>query len=138
MSYSIFGSDYNVSVLISCWDNEEIIPCQLQAYQEFMSSVSEITASIETAIFKHFMDEAPAVRERVGPPSSAEIAPEIFKPQDLAKIAQPTDLLIIRPLSDPKRIVGLLFDCVWEPDLGLAIRIEDEEIIEVGPQDIVL
>ncbi|WP_407665834.1 DUF6985 domain-containing protein [Mycolicibacterium aubagnense] len=35
-------------------------------------------------------------------------------------------------------MIGLLFDCTWEPELGVAVKFVDETVAEVGPQDIVL
>lgn len=36
------------------------------------------------------------------------------------------------------RQVGLLLKCTWEPEHGLAVKVEDEKVIEVSYQDIVL
>ncbi|WP_425557580.1 DUF6985 domain-containing protein [Herbaspirillum huttiense] len=35
-------------------------------------------------------------------------------------------------------MVGVLFQCTWEPELGLAVKFVNEEVEEVGTQDIVL
>jgi hypothetical protein len=47
---------------------------------------------------------------------------------------------IIFPYSfgEDIRKVGLLLNCTWEPEHGLALKFENEMVVEVGYQDIVL
>ena len=50
----------------------------------------------------------------------------------------PTEIVVQQSFGAEERVIGLLFRCTWEPELGLAVKIVNEEIEEVGTQDIVL
>ena len=67
-----------------------------------------------------------------------KIAPLITRKEQLKPLLTPTQVPIRRAHGKPTRIVGLLFNCSWEPELGLALKFADEKIEDIGPQDIVL
>ncbi|MEP1422294.1 MAG: hypothetical protein ABJK59_11045 [Erythrobacter sp.] len=138
LSLEFLGSDFSIILAISCWDDEEILPDQRNAFEKFMASNLLSSGAIEEAIFTHYLRVVPEIRERTGQPFASANVPDISSPYALAGLIKPTDLLIKRTLDAPKRIVGLLFDCTWDIDNGLAVRIENEKIVEVGSQDIVL
>lgn len=56
----------------------------------------------------------------------------------MGKLVRPTDVIVQETLGAPNRVVGLLLDCTWEQSLGVAVKFLNEEVSEVGPQDIVL
>lgn len=63
--------------------------------------------------------------------------PIISGKQDLVRLVKPTTLFVPEPLLLDDRVIGLLYDCTWEPELALAVKIVNETVEEVGPQDIV-
>ncbi|MNI92529.1 hypothetical protein D3C73_1503370 [compost metagenome] len=77
-------------------------------------------------------------REMVGADEADKIVPIIEKKEELVQLVEPTQLIIRRVRKNGVRRIGLLFNCSWEIEHGLAVKIEDEEIVEVGFQDIVL
>lgn len=66
------------------------------------------------------------------------MAPTISTKDEIANIVEPKQLIFPMVFDEDVSHVGLLLECTWEPEHGLAVKIEDEEIIEVGFQDIVL
>ena len=67
-----------------------------------------------------------------------KIAPIIENKEELGNLVEPTQLIVRRVRNNGIRRLGLLFDCTWNIEHGLAVKIEDEEVVEVGFQDIVL
>lgn len=49
-----------------------------------------------------------------------------------------TDIFIDYEHEDGVRRIGFIGDCDWEYEHGLGITLENEEVVEIGTQDIVL
>lgn len=93
----------------------------------------------EDAIFTYYRENLPGLRARFGPEYSDQSAPEIASADGLSCLVTPSEVVIQESFGAPiERIVGLLFDCSWEPGLGLAAKFVDERLCGVGTQDIVL
>jgi len=137
-AYSIFGKDHAVTLVVPCDEGEEIEPAQREAFVRFEQAKDSLTSAAARAILDHYQDIAEEVRERVGPAAAADVAPVITSVDELARIVSPTEFLVQQSFGSGERIIGLLFDCSWDPSLGLAVKFEDEQVVEVGNQDIVL
>jgi hypothetical protein len=93
----------------------------------------------ENAIFAYYRENLPDLRSRFGPQLADQWAPEITSSEDLSRLVTPSEVIIQEAFEKPpERIVGLLFDCTWEPSLGLAVKFVGERLNGVGTQDIVL
>ncbi|WP_406851113.1 DUF6985 domain-containing protein [Herbaspirillum huttiense] len=64
--------------------------------------------------------------------------PKIENSLQLKSLIKPTEIVIQQSFGTGDRVVGVLFQCTWEPELGLAVKFVNEEVEEVGTQDIVL
>lgn len=138
-SWSIFSAAVTTPLAIDWYDDEEIEPAQRDAYVAFNARKDEMCARAEAAIFGYYIGNMPEYRERFGPELASKWAPHITCSSELARLVTPTLVYIKRCYADPtKRVVGLLFDCSWDTSLGLAVKFVDEQVREVGPQDIVL
>jgi hypothetical protein len=129
---------YSVTLVVPCDKGGEIEPAQREAFTKFERAKDRLTSAAASAAYDYYLKIADEVRERVGPESADQIAPVIEKIDDLASIVTPTEFLVQQSYESDARIIGLLFDCSWEPSLGLAVKFENEHIVEVGTQDIVL
>jgi hypothetical protein len=52
----------------------------------------------------------------------------------IAEWVTPTSIIFKRDAD----VIGILFNCAWESDNGLAVNIKNKQITEVGYQDIIL
>lgn len=136
--YPFLGRD--VTVRLAFWAddaNEPINPSQREALRQFTEHRDALCARAETAIYADYLERLPGLRNQFG--SSAEkLMPVIRGKYELDRLVTPTTLFVCEPLLTDDRVIGLLYDCAWEPQLGLAVKIVNEAIEEVGPQDIVL
>jgi hypothetical protein len=137
-SYMIFGQCYSVSLIVFCHEGEDIDAVQREAFARFEGTRDRLAPVAADAIYDYYNECSREIRERVGLGFADQVAPLIDGVHDLPTIVKPTGVLVQQPLVDNERIIGLLFDCSWEPELGLAVKFENEILVEVGPQDIVL
>lgn len=133
-----WGRNYDVRLVIPCDDDSEIETEQREAFRRFEESRTSLLCQAQDRILFHYQRIAPERRTQVGPSLADRMVPMIAAPGDIAELVTPKELLIQQSLGSGERLIGLLFDCTWDPDLGLAVKIVDEEVIEVGPQDIIL
>jgi hypothetical protein len=136
-TYPWFGHDVTVPLTLGGWDESEPVePGQRNAVTHFNARTDELCAAAEDAIWRHYLERAPELREQFGA-SADELMPIIDHKNQLTRLVIPTNFFVPLAFSDD-RVIGLLYDCTWEPELGLAVKFVNETIEEVGPQDIVL
>lgn len=137
-AYPFLGRE--VTVRLAFWadaEDDPIDPIQREAMRRFNEHRDELCAQAEDAIYANYRERLPALREQFGA-SADQLMPIIGDKQELSRLVRPTTLFVPEPLLSDDRVIGLLYDCTWEPELGLAVKIVNEVIEEVGPQDIVL
>jgi hypothetical protein len=137
LDINIFGQSKKVILYIHGDEKGEFKEGQIEAFQNFMDKCSDLLELSEEDIFKYYLDNNNEIRE-ILEDSTDGLAPHIKDKKELSQLLVPTHLLIREVLDDGIRVVGLLFDCTWDTSHGLAVRYENEEITEVGPQDILL
>ena len=54
------------------------------------------------------------------------------------KLVYPKQILFPMVFGDMIREFGLLCECTWEEEHGLAVKYQNEEVVEVGYQDIII
>lgn len=134
----LFGEIANVKLVVPCEENDEIEDCQRVAFLNFEKNKDLFIHQAEVAIFKYYLSICDEYRQKLSAGSAAKMVPLIERKEQLKSLIHADQLLIQQSFGSGERVVGLLFTCSWEPELGLAVKFVDEEIEEVGPQDIVL
>lgn len=134
----IFGKEHNVILSIDGNEVGEFQDAQKEAYTNLVHDMESIMAKAEAALFDYYQEVYMEYREMVGDDEADKIAPSIEKMDELSDLVEPTQLIIRRVRKNGVRRVGLLFECTWEEEHGLGVKIENEEVVEVGFQDIVL
>ncbi|MDP1978673.1 hypothetical protein [Undibacterium sp.] len=132
------GKKVSVNLAISCDEGDEIESSQREAFQRFDEKADSFLAQAEVAIFEYYQSNCQEYRDRFGIEFADEMAPIIHSQSQLGTIVLPIEIIIKQSFGANERIVGLLYDCSWEPSLGLAVKFVDECLEEVGVQDIVL
>jgi hypothetical protein len=132
-----FGESYPVRLVIPCDEDSDIDSAQRDAFINFEKSIHRLLANAEEAVFGYYQTIRDEYREKLGE-FADEKAPIVAEKQEMKKIITPAEVILQESFGSDERIVGLLFDCSWDPALGVAVKIVNEVIGEVGPQDIVL
>lgn len=134
----MFGKDKVIILSVDGNEEGEFHDAQKEAYTNLIGNMDDIMTKVEEAIFDYYQEVYMDYREMVGEEEADKIAPIIENKEELDHLIEPTQVIIRRVRKNGVRRIGLLFDCTWEIEHGLAVKIEDEEIVEVGFQDIVL
>lgn len=134
---TIFGQEKIVSLTIDGEEDDLIPKVQEEAYRKFITDINKLTKEAEQAIFEYYKEEYMEYRDMVGNESADKIAPIITTIQELGKLVEPVGLIILPDFEDGIRRVGLIFNCTWEED-GVGVKFENEQVVEVGYQDIVI
>jgi hypothetical protein len=138
-AWPFLGVVTGTRLIIPCDKGAEVSAIQREAYAAFEQHKAEMCHAAETAIFAYYSENLPDLRVRFGSQFADQWAPEIESAEDLSRLVTPLEVIIQEALWEPvERVVGLLFDCTWEPSLGLAVKFVDERLNVVGTQDIVL
>ncbi|WP_071849853.1 hypothetical protein [Duganella sp. HH105] len=132
------GSMTDIQLVVPCDEGDSIEDAQRAAFTEFDTAKNLYAQQAETAIYHHYLSACAEYRERFGPDFADQMAPIIIEQRQIVPLITPTQLIIQQSFSTGDRVVGLLYMCSWEPELGLAVKFVNGSIDEVGTQDIIL
>lgn len=134
---TILGHDKIVPLTIDGEEEDEFSTIQKEAYRKFIADINRLIQEAEQAIFGYYQIECLEYRAMLGDESADEIAPIITTTEQLGKLVDPIGIIILPDFEDGVRRVGLIFNCTWEED-GVGVEFGNEEVVEVGYQDIVI
>lgn len=120
--FNIWGRELDIKVVYDCYDNEEVIDNQVKAYQEFVKNSENIFNDVYKQLEMYCKE------------NYKEQFEESF--DNIFKYIMPKTLYIKRSLED--RIVAILCNFKFDIEHGLAVVIKNEEIVNIGNQDIIL
>jgi hypothetical protein len=123
----LFGRINHVPIVIAGDEDGEIEPSQQEAFKAFDTSKVELAQAAERALHSHYNNIREELRERTG-----------GEPHNVPDFVRVRAVFFPETFGEEERVVGLLFDAAWDPSLGVAVKFVNEQIAEVGPQDIVL
>ncbi|GAS83213.1 DUF6985 domain-containing protein [Paenibacillus amylolyticus] len=136
---TMFRKNQKILLNICGEENEEITPNQRDAFSQFKANMPSIVKESEYKILEYYLENYEDYRAMQSDCEEVEkIAPKISSIDKLGRLVTPIGLLIRYDFEDGIRRVGILCDCTWEQEHGLGISVENEEVVEVGLQDIVL
>jgi hypothetical protein len=133
----LFGREHPVRLLVEGEEGVPVEQAQREAYLRFEKRKDQLLKQAEDALFAHYQEVAPEYRAQFGRRAD-ELAPDLRDKQELARLVQPKEIIFQESYEPDQRVVGILFDCSWQPELGVAVKFVNEEVDEVGPQDIVI
>jgi hypothetical protein len=119
---TIWGRDLELDIIFDCYEGEDVLDTQRDALSKFLDAQEAVTTS-ENAVKQYCVKR-----------SEGKIVGETT---DIFKCLRPESLYVQRR-NDEKRVVGILCEFAFDPELGAAIVFENEKYKEVGPQNIIL
>nr|WP_232005815.1 hypothetical protein [Mycobacteroides abscessus] len=126
-------------LIVAAWDETDPIETtQRDAVQLFTERKNELSQQADDALYAHYLERLPELREQFGD-SADELIPIIRSKEELNRMITPTTFFVPYPFrGSSDRVIGPLYNSTWEPELGLTVKFVNEAIEEVGPQDIIL
>lgn len=136
-TYPFLGSEVTVPLELGGDEGEPVDPIQRDAVERFTNLKDTLSAQADDAIYAHYTERLSEVRAQLGD-SADNLMPILGDKSGLARLVTPTAFFVREPVVTDDRVIGLLSNCTWDPGHGLAVKIVNEKVVEVGPQDIVL
>ncbi|NHZ42383.1 DUF6985 domain-containing protein [Massilia aquatica] len=138
--YKLCFLDEPIVVRLSVSGDEDgfIQENQRSAFANFDANLDVHVKNAEAAIFEYYSGIFSECREKFGAEFADQMAPIITQKEQLKILIKPTSLFIPESFDSDDRIVGLLYNCSWDTSLDLAVKFINENIDEIGPQDIIL
>jgi hypothetical protein len=133
----LFGARHTLQLVIVAYDESPPLDIQRQAFAHFLQRAPSIVSEVETELLHYYLNNLEEWREQFGD-TADQLAPYASSAADLSRLLRPTHLLVCDPFDSSDRIVGFLFDCSWDIEHGVGVKIVNEQVVEVGPQDILL
>lgn len=134
---NLFGNENEGLLNISGEEIGEFDENQIEAFKMFELNRIKLVKKIEEAVYRYYLDVNEEYRDRYGEEAD-EYAPQIESIEELSYLITFEALNLPYSFVENERIVGILFKSKWEIEHGVAVKLVNEEVAEVGYQDIVL
>lgn len=132
---TMFGENYEIGIGIEGEEEDGITELQKDTYINFMKNETEIIENVCNEIMKYYKHMCQYEPEKIDPNVIGKL-PEVKNILELKALITPIKLCI--PELDGDREISILFDCLWDFDMGLGVKIINEAVTKVGIQSEVL
>ena len=128
-----YGEMINVDLVVSGEEDEEIDSLQCESYEKFKLAWSDIKDSILERVLSYYIN----LRNELGYGDDSNDNYPAISDIDEIKNMITLDSIVV-PLSGvyDGRSIALAFHCEWDTENGLGIILVNEEIYDIGYQDI--
>lgn len=133
-----WGEKRLIKVIIDAEEDADFESNQEEAYKIFFSNYNNFIAKAEKAVFKYYQEICSDYRDKLSDDDKDKNVPIVTSEKDMVKLVKPKQIFFPMTFDKDVREVGILLDCTWEIEHGLAVKFQNEEIVEVGYQDIIL
>lgn len=119
----VWGREFRLEVIYDCFSDESILPEQEEALSEFLSH-------------PNLLDDAKPALENYIHKTKPETS-DVEEINNFFKFVRPRSIYVKRP-RNCEHIIALLCDYKYDLDNGIAIVFKNEQLKEIGEQDIIL
>lgn len=130
---TLFGKEYTVSLNIRGNEDTSIHPYQYMAYKELFKR--SLLSDVEEKIFSYYLSEVEELRNMYEEQAD-EVAPLINDKNELGALV--SLFAIVIPKDDKFSEIDMLFECTWDIDGGVGVRIINGVVQEVGTQHVAI
>lgn len=129
------GKEVDIVILIAGDEDGEFEEGQYEAYKMLKSKWIDIQDKLLESILVYYENR----REELGYDIEANRNyPEIKTTNEILKHITLVGIKIPYAEIYGGRSIGLSFDCTWDDENGLGLRLNDEDVLKVGFQDIAI
>ena len=132
---TMFDKQYEIGLGINGEEEDGIQEIQKESYINFKNKESEIMKNVCDKVYEYYKYICEYEPERIDP-GALDKLPVVNNCMDMKDLVTPIKICI--PELDDEREIDILFDCVWDFDLGMGVRIVNENVTLVGVQNDVL
>ena len=130
-----FNNEVDIMLMIAGDDDGKFEDGQYDSYQSLINKWNEIQETFLEPILEYYKEK----RKELGYDIQLnKNYPEIKSTKELLNYITLVGIKV--PYADiyGGRSIGISFDCSWDEENGLGLRLNNEEVIDVGYQDIAI
>lgn len=131
----LFDEEYKIKLGIEDEDEVGISSIQEETFVFFKNNEKIIGKKIEEAIYDYYCKICMYEPEKIDANVIDDLQ-EVKNSKEMKYLVKPIQMCI--PELEDDREMQILFHCKWDFELGLGVRIVNEEIVKIGTQNDVL
>ncbi len=135
---NLFGKLQKMQLIIEGEEDAQFEISQIEAYKKFIQDKNELLKKCEEDTYRYYQEVNSDYRDRFGADFKEKLAPIVKTQNELNDLIEPKQLLFPLVFGKDIREFGILCECTWEVEHGLAIKYQNEKIVEIGYQDIII
>lgn len=128
-----FDKEQNIILMIAGDEEEEFEEGQYDAYKALMDKWDSVHISFLKPILDYYNEKRTELGYHI---ELNENYPPIESNEELLKYITLVGIKVPYANIYGGRSIGVSFDCSWDSENGLGLRLNNEQVIEVGYQDI--
>lgn len=125
------------SLVIDGESDDKIELLQIEAYRLFDENLLNILIESRKMLFDYYQENCDEYRTNYGDVAD-DYAPIIKDEMEMDKLLNFESVYVPYQFNEDELEIGILFQSKWEIEHGIAVRIINGQVHEVGYQDIVL
>lgn len=130
-----YGKETNITLMVKGDEDGEFEAEQYEAYNSLMQNWDQLQQNFLQPILDYYKQR----RHRLGYDIEPnEKYPLIETKDQLLERINLEGIVVSYAGSFEGRDIGILFNCTWDKENGLGLRLVNEKIIEVGYQDVAI
>lgn len=130
-----FGKETEIALMIDGEEDGEFDEAQYTAYQSLMQNWEQLQQSFLQPILDYYQQK----RHELGYDTELnENYPLVETTDQLLEMITLDGIVVPYAGIYEGRDIGILFDCTWDVENGLGIRLLNEKVTEVGYQDVAI
>ncbi|PNQ79206.1 MULTISPECIES: DUF2004 domain-containing protein [Paenibacillus] len=130
-----FGRETEIALMIDGEEDGEFDEAQYTAYQSLMQNWEQLQQSFLQPILDYYQQK----RHELGYDTELnENYPLVETTDQLLEMITLDGIVVPYAGIYEGRDIGILFDCTWDIENGLGIRLLNEKVTEVGYQDVAI
>jgi hypothetical protein len=122
------------------YQGKKIVEMQIKAVDDLARNEELLFDKVKNAVFRYYtQDIYPIVQDSgLAIEDIKQLYPQAATAEDIVPLVQFGSILVHEPRSDGTVPVGLRFDCDWDVEHGLGVRIAGLDIETVGTDEVAL
>ena len=118
-------------------DDADFEDAQYEAFKEFEANSNVILEEVEKALFEYYSSLFAGNREKFESQAD-EMSPMISKREELDDLVSLKKIIVMESFDTESGEIGFVLDAIWNPELGVGIKVVNGKVEAVGTRDIVL
>ncbi|UPK42413.1 DUF6985 domain-containing protein [Paenibacillus pabuli] len=133
--FQLFGGEFEITLMIDGDEDGRFDEKQYTAYQSLIQDWKQVQYNLLQPILDYYRQKRIELGYDV---AFNENYPLVETTAQLMKMITLEGIVVPYGDINEERDIGVLFSCTWDSENGLGLRLLDEEIADVGYQDVAI